>query len=123
MADWIHKKNVKFEGLYTKLPQTIHSEYLLEISWDEVGKGKLSSTHYETIKIWDSKFIEEVLQLKEGKRERCCFAYGMQDIDLYVNNGTFAITHSPFSGLNIQYIFSDGELDKLVSCLKEPVYN
>jgi hypothetical protein len=119
MSKWVHKYNVEFESVYAKLPTSILSEYLLEVSWKDEGK----LTEYHTIKVQDSRFISELNHLWGGDRERCYFAHGMQDIDFYrTKDGEFAITHSPFSGLNIQMVFKDGEFEKLIGSLKEPVF-
>lgn len=117
MAQWQHKYNVKINGIYKKIP-SMSSEVMIELSWEV--KGNIFP-QTQMIKISNLNFETEINELYDNKRERCYFAYGMQDIDIYkLPDNSFAMTHSPFSGLNIQYVFADGEFAKFVSLLNHP---
>lgn len=114
MAKWIHKYDVKFDSLYKKIPTSL-STYLLKISWNEED-GIFNESHQ--IDIQNSEFKEELLSFATGKTTRCFSSFGLQDIDFYkTNEGKFAITHSPHEGLNLQFIFADGEFEKLIGLL------
>lgn len=116
MADWVCIPNVEFSELQQLVPYEL-DHYQLEIKYT---KDNEEPSRPYSIKIWDSQFINQMIELFEGKRKRCCFAFGMQDIDIYrMKNGIFAITHSPFEGLNIQFQFKDGEFQKLIDSLGE----
>jgi len=113
MADWIRKDDVKFNDLYKKMPD-IYNQYLLILG---VNNDKNIFLDRYEINIQDHEFQKELLKLKEGNKDRCYFAFGMQDIDFYKSKeGKFGITHSPYSGLNVQLILVDGEFERILEC-------
>ncbi|MFL1672561.1 hypothetical protein [Paenibacillus dendritiformis] len=57
---------------------------------------------------------KELVELKSGLRERCYFTNGMQDIDVFVTGGKFAILHSPHEMENRVFVLDDGEYEKLL---------
>lgn len=115
MSKWIHKTNVEFVNIYKRIGHKIVVEYLIEL---RVPKEDSMFHDIYSIKIDDRKFKQSLIELKENKINRCCFAYGMENIDFYKTNDKYAITHSPYCGLNVQLIFADGEFEKLINTLE-----
>jgi hypothetical protein len=68
------------------------------------------------VDINDSEFFKELISLKNNEKDRCCFAHGMADIDIYKvkDRHNYVIHHSPSSGLHIQYIISEEEFEKIL---------
>lgn len=109
MTEWIRKENVKIDGVYEE--KGGFRTYLLKLRIPK--ENSIFCDEYE-IYIQDSKFYNDLIDLKDNKRERCYFAFGMQDIDFYKLNDKCAITHSPHEGLNIQLVLADGQLEEIL---------
>lgn len=109
MANWATHEQVEVTGLFKKLDMS--DTYLMQLRIPK--EGSLISEYHE-VQVQDSKFTQQLNELKEGKRERCYFAYFMQDIDIYKVNDRYAMTHSPNEGINIQLIFAEGQFNELL---------
>ncbi|MFB5759021.1 hypothetical protein [Paenibacillus medicaginis] len=58
-------------------------------------------------------YKDQLKEMAAGKRERCVWAYGNSDIDLYKKPEGHMLLHSPHEGLYIRYYLKDGEFEKL----------
>lgn len=56
----------------------------------------------------------QLRELKNGSRDRCYFAYGMQDVDVFKVDDKFAFSHSPFETEHRVFVLDDGEFQKLL---------
>jgi hypothetical protein len=112
MSNWERYENVEITDVYKKMQ--LFDSYLLKLRIPK--KDSLFGDSYE-LEIQDTKFIEQLIELKEGERERCYFSFGMQDINLYKANNQYAMTHSPHEGLNIQLVFAANQFDELLTTL------
>lgn len=113
-AKWITFENCEVFKAYQELPLFL-GHYSIELH-----KKKDNSIFYDTfnVNIDDSKLFNELLKLKNGEIERCQFACGMADIDIYKNkNNNYVIHDSPSAGIHYQYIISPEEFEKLLSRL------
>lgn len=113
MANWIKHENVKFDSIYKRVGY-MTNQYLIKLRIP--NKNSIFSDPYE-FDVQDSKFKNQLNELKEGKRERCYFSFGMQDIDFYKIGDKFATTHSPHEGLNVQLVFAKNEFEELLQQL------
>lgn len=114
MASWVHKEDVKVVQIYKEL--NVRDIYL--IRFIVPSENSIFPEFYE-VEIDNMKFPKELKYLIEGKVERCFFTYGMTEIDFYKVGGSFALTHSPRTGYNVQLILSDGELEKMVETIEK----
>jgi PhoPQ-activated pathogenicity-related protein len=111
---WDLVKNCEVFGVYQKLP-SLWNEYTIEL----IERKKDSVfPEYHTIKIQSSKLYDELVELKEDKRDKCILAYGMADIDVYKRNKVYVIMNSPTEGYYCEYELSTKEFEGIISALK-----
>lgn len=112
MTNVVHK-NVEVDTMYKRLD--ISESYLLKLRVPV--ENSIFSQEYEVL-ISSTKFLEDLKDLVEGKRERCYFAHGMTNIDFYKIGKRFALTHSPDTGCNTQLILKNGEMKRIMNHLE-----
>lgn len=109
MAEWSHYKDIEYSMVFKRQGYSIgHYLVMLQIPTED----RIFKKNYN-IDIEDADFAKELKNLIDGKTKRIYLAYGMQDIDIFKTNETYAITHSPHEGSNIQLVLKKGELEKL----------
>lgn len=114
MSVWKRWDEVEIRNIFKKIP-SVCREYLIQL-WVKDAQHPLGTNH--SIHIIASDFTDQIQELCEGKRDRCYFSFGNQDIDFFkTKDGKFAIMHSPYEGLNMVFVLSDGELKKLLDDL------
>lgn len=111
---WDKVQNCELLHVYKRLPM-LFNEYTIELV---SAREDSCFNDYHKIKIQSSKLYEELLKLKEGKIERCYFAYNMADIDIYTRDNKYIIMNSPTEASYHEYELSASEFDKLLNILK-----
>jgi hypothetical protein len=107
---WFRFENCTIEAV--EYDETDLGSVTLHILNDEI-KEKLKESYKFSFVATDHKTqLEEV---KNGLRDRCYFAFGMQDIDVFKIDDKFALLHSPYETENRVFILADGEFDKLIA--------
>ena len=107
------------ESVWQQLP-TRNNTWKICVSYKENELDVLNKSM--DIIINSSRFKEEIKSLAELKdsteEKRLCFAHGMTDIDMYINNKRFIIRWSPNDGLYVYIelpIKALKELNKLLN--------
>jgi len=117
MSQWKTYKKVEITDVYQKLP--VHwNQYKLTLCH---RKGHSWENEYFEVVIQDHQFLTKIKRLLNRETEREYFAFGMQDIDIFFTDGTFAIDYSPFAGSHDVFVLKKGELKKLANTLAVPV--
>jgi hypothetical protein len=113
LAEWFYKKEVEVLDVFKKMGHCIET-YLIKFKIPV--ENSIFKDEYEFY-VQQPNFFKKLVEFSEGKVERCYFAFGMQDIDIYrMKDGRYAITHSPHEGKNIQLILADGQFDEILKC-------
>ncbi|ASA22636.1 hypothetical protein [Paenibacillus donghaensis] len=74
----------------------------------------LEDGNKEKVKIMSKgMYIDQLKEMKAGERERCVWAYGNSDIDLYKRDDGYLLYHSPHEGLYIKYWLAEGEFENM----------
>lgn len=117
MSGWRRFEKVEITDVYQKLP--VHwNQYKLTLCHK---KGHSWENEYFEVVIQDHQFLQKIQRLLNKETEREYFAFGMQDIDIFFVNGTFAIDYSPFEASHDVFVLKKGELRKLADMLAVPV--
>lgn len=58
-------------------------------------------------------YKDQLNEMAAGHRERCIWAYGMTDIDLFKNGNQYMLLWSPYDGLYIRYYLKEGQFENL----------
>jgi hypothetical protein len=109
---WVTLENCKVFKVYQELPLFTHRYNII------IHKQKENSIFDDSfeVRIDSSSLFEDLTKLKENKTERCYFASGMADIDVYrAKNGDYVLHDSPSSGIHILYMISEEEFNKLLN--------
>jgi hypothetical protein len=110
---WDLIKNCELLNVYQKLP-TLYNTYIIELVNHKIDS---SIPEYYKIKIQSYNLYNELKELKEGKKERCYFAYGMADIDVYKSGKKYIIMNSPTEAFYHEYELSEKEFDNILNAL------
>ncbi len=106
-------KNCEVLNVWQKLP-TLYNEYTIELV---ERKKDTCFPEYHEIKIQSSKLYDELLELKQNKKDRCVLAHGMADIDIYRKGKGYIIENSPNEGLYLYYEINTKEFDSILNAL------
>jgi hypothetical protein len=109
---WITIENCRVFKVYQELPLFTHR---YNIILHKQKENSIFDDSYE-VRIDSSTLFDNLMSLKNNKKERCYFGCGMADIDVYrAKNGDYVLHDSPASGMHILYMISEEEFDKLIN--------
>lgn len=114
---WRRVQDCDVLGVYQRLPNAF-GEYVIELTGRN-EQGFCIGPY--NIKIQAQNFYEKLLGLKEGRLERCVFAHGMADIDIFKRDGCFVIMHSPNEVTHIEFELPLHEFEKILWWLKPDI--